>query len=100
MYAEGPAVAHKASWRDFFQGRNCSTFLNQFFHIFLSRISVAHLCVSRISAHLLSRISGRKPWSLTNARGDPGTGELQAPRDVGSHHIFTAGYNNLLYSRA
>ena len=36
----------------------------------------------------------------TNARGDPGTAELQAPRDVGSHHIFTAGYNNLLYSRA
>ncbi len=36
----------------------------------------------------------------TNARGDPGTAELQAPRDVGSHHIFTAGYNNFLYSRA
>src|SRR5580698_743927 len=38
MYAEGPAVVYKASWRDFFQGRNCSTFLNRFFHIFLSRI--------------------------------------------------------------
>jgi hypothetical protein len=36
MYAEVLAVAHKASWRDFFPGRNCSTFLNQFFHIFLS----------------------------------------------------------------
>jgi hypothetical protein len=36
MDAEGPAVAYKASWREFFKGRNCSTFLNQFFHIFLS----------------------------------------------------------------
>jgi hypothetical protein len=41
MYAEAPAVAYKASWRGFFQGRNCSTFLNQFFHIFLSRPSPA-----------------------------------------------------------
>src|SRR5271163_3696933 len=36
MYTEAPAVAYKASWRGFFQGRNWSTFLNQFFHIFLS----------------------------------------------------------------
>ena len=36
MLAEAPVAAYKASWRGFFQGRNWSTFLNQFFHILLA----------------------------------------------------------------
>jgi hypothetical protein len=39
MYAEAPAVAYKASWRGFFPGRNCLTFLDQLFQIFLSPFS-------------------------------------------------------------
>jgi hypothetical protein len=34
MYAEAVAIAYNASWRGFFKAENCSTFLNQFFHIF------------------------------------------------------------------
>jgi hypothetical protein len=40
MYTEASAVAYKVSSREFFQGRNCSTSLNQIFHIFQTELTL------------------------------------------------------------
>ena len=62
MYADAPAIAYRASWCDFFKHRTHSTFIFQFFHIFLSTklsaLSVTETChrnLSRITADLRKR---------------------------------------------